>query len=377
MSLTSELADARSTLSAWCSRTLSGTPAVVAEVEQAVHGVRPVRPRAQQVSREHWAQIGGALGQRLADLVQPAPPYYALLGLVRAGWASWPQAHELAAQYPTHRDLPPEYRARALDIRPAAGEWLDLGGPGRAGSGADAAAAAVWGELLQRYRRYLAAHAPVGTLGNPGAERGLARICWLISAAEDIYRSGKPPEQLQQLFDRGTASVDTLRGVVDEQQVEELVELAEQLHARNVVWQLRKLAGTPGAGEPLGIAAPTIVPGWADGDLLLGGHADAAADGQGSTLLDVKTVMGARDQGKVARWLWQVLFYAWLDTADLYRIRRVGLLLARHGVLITWPVEELAAGLLGHRDFGDRYREQACAVAEKIISSHGLQFPVA
>ncbi len=64
-------------------------------------------------------------------------------------------------------------------------------------------------------------------------------------------------------------------------------------------------------------------------------------------LLDVKTVVSVRDPDRVGRWLWQLLSYAWLDTADHYRIRAVGLYLARHGVLLPWRAAELATALLG------------------------------
>jgi hypothetical protein len=37
------------------------------------------------------------------------------------------------------------------------------------------------------------------------------------------------------------------------------------------------------------------------------------------------------DPERVGRWLWQLLGYAWLDTGDRYRIRDVGLYLARYG----------------------------------------------
>jgi hypothetical protein len=160
--------------------------------------------------------------------------------------------------------------------------------------------------------------------------------------------------------------------------VAELVELAQQLHATGTVWELRKLAGNPAAGQPLGIAGPTIVPQWADGDVLLGAiDPETGIDAQGGTLVDVKTVLGVRDTQRVGGWIWQVLLYAWLDTADLYRIRRVGLLLARHGVLLTWPVSRLVEQLLGRRDVGDRHRDTAREIAGRIITGNGLQFPVA
>ncbi|MDN5749321.1 MAG: hypothetical protein L0H64_12520 [Pseudonocardia sp.] len=67
-------------------------------------------------------------------------------------------------------------------------------------------------------------------------------------------------------------------------------------------------------------------------------------------LLDVKTVLSVRDPDRVGRWLWQLLGYAWLDHDDAHHIRGVGLYLARHGALITWPLDEFAAALLDDAD---------------------------
>lgn len=67
-------------------------------------------------------------------------------------------------------------------------------------------------------------------------------------------------------------------------------------------------------------------------------------------LLDVKTIISARHPDRVARWLWQLLAYAWLDHADRYRIRAVRLYLARHGALCTWPRDQFAAALLNGRN---------------------------
>ncbi|RSN60582.1 hypothetical protein DMH01_14880 [Amycolatopsis sp. WAC 04182] len=137
---------------------------MVEQIATAVRDVRPVRPVG-EVPARWWAEVGGAFGQRLADPVQPAPPYYALLGLIQAKWASPAWAHDQAARYPSHRDLTAEYRARALHIRSAAGSWLDLGGPGERHLPGNPAAEVVWADFLERGRTYLARHAPTGTLG--------------------------------------------------------------------------------------------------------------------------------------------------------------------------------------------------------------------
>lgn len=372
MSLTTELHTPNSVLARWCAEVFVRTDAVVEQVCAAARDVRPVRPQARQVPGRHWAEIGGAFGRRLADLVQPAPPYYALSGILRARWGSPAWAHQQAAQYPTHRGLPAEYQGRALHLRPAVGTWLDLSGLAEPDEPLPAAAA-TWTDLLGRTRAYLARHAPVGALGTPGVEAGLARSAWLLSVCEGIRRSGMVDDRLARMFDTTTPSTEQLRGLVDAHQVAELVELAARLQSSGALWEFRKLAGSPTAGQALGIAGPTIVPTWAEGDVLLGADPDSAA---GATLIDVKTVISLRDPQKVARWIWQVLLYAWLDTADVYRVRTVGLFLARHGVLLTWPVPQLVAELLGRADTGDRYRDQARAIAGQLIADAGLQWPI-
>ena len=49
---------------------------------------------------------------------------------------------------------------------------------------------------------------------------------------------------------------------------------------------------------------------------------------------------------RTGRRVWNLLASAWLDTADDFRIRTVGIYLARHRTLITWPLEDLAYQLV-------------------------------
>jgi hypothetical protein len=354
----------------WCAEWFSGTATVVDQVVAAAREAgRPVRP-AGNVGREHWADVGGAFGQRLADLVDPAPPYGALLGMIRAGWLSWDQAHEQAAAYPSHREVDGEYRARALSLRRTPDGWLDLG-PTRDLREPDPAAGAALVELLERTRSYQAEHAPVGQLGAPGVEAGLARSAWVVAAAEGIHRSGHVDERLADVLRRG-GRAEQLRAIPSEPVVAELVELVGRLRTAGVLDELRRLAGDPAPGHPWGVAAPTFVPGWADGDLLVG-TADA------TTLIDVKTVISLSDADRIARWCWQILAYAWLDTEDLHRIRAVGLYLARHGALIRWDLETLADQLLGHAGPAQRQRARRAfeAMATEVIRAEGGRFPIA
>jgi hypothetical protein len=106
---------------------------------------------------------------------------------------------------------------------------------------------------------------------------------------------------------------------------------------------------------------------WADGDVVIPGP-------DGSTLIDVKTVVKTSDRTRTFKWLWQLVAYAWLDIADLYRIRKVGLYLARHGVLITWPLDSLLGILLEDGDRGNA-RSEFQALARRILRAEGARLP--
>ncbi|MGI5499304.1 hypothetical protein [Lentzea sp. CA-135723] len=364
MSLTSQLN--RGELGRWCAVTFTGTPEAVGQVTAAAKaaGQGLVRP-AGRPDRRHWADIGGAFGQRLADLVDPAPPYGALLGMIRAGWLSFAQAHAEAAAYPSHQELDADHRARALSLRRTPDGWLDLGRTGDV-RGAEQSASVALRDLLARTRAYQAAHAPVGQFGSDGAEAGLARSAWVISACEGIYRSGEVDERLAGVLRTGGRPED-LRALPSEQAVAELVKLTRH----TALDEFRRLAGNPGPGVPLGVAAPTFVPNWADGDLLVGTSSE-------TLLVDVKTVMSVADPDRVSRWLWQILLYAWLDTTDLNHVRAVGLYLARHGVLVTWGLDELAELLLGDTsgEHRKRTRREFEALAARVITAEGGRFPI-
>lgn len=262
---------------------------------------------------------------------------------------------------PRHAD--PDQRRRALELRLTRQGWADLGPPLDPGTPAGTANP-VLAELLSRTRNYLARHAPRGRVGTAGAEAGLARVCWLLSAFENVYRSGQIPEEVAALFHHGPPSVEQLRAAAPEPVVTELVALVRQLRSTGALAQLRQTADDPAAGQPLGIAGPVLVHHWADGDLLIG-----------HMLRDVKTVVRLDDLQRTARWLWQILAYAWLDTEDRYRIRSVGLYLARHGQLVTWGLECFADHLLGGAGRADRGRREFLDLARQVIAAEGARPP--
>jgi hypothetical protein len=91
-------------------------------------------------------------------------------------------------------------------------------------------------------------------------------------------------------------------------------------------------------------------------------------------LLDVKTIIRVDRLERTAQCLHQLVGYAWLDIRDRYRIRQVGLYLARHGVLLTWPLEELADRLLGGRMPCAEAQREFVRVAHRVLSAEGPRF---
>src|SRR5262249_38496785 len=209
-------------LASWCTGWFSASAEVAGTISAAARRVRPIFP-LERVGLDHWAAIGGAFGARLAALVQVAPPYYALYGLVLAGLASRGWADEQAARYPTHAHLSALQREMALDMRPTATGWLTVEAESLSASDAyrsdaeriaaeilrpDASRPRVRGypaepvlaDLFERIRDYQAKHAPPGGLGTPGAEAGLARIFWLLNMFEEVYRSGAVSDAMHRVF---------------------------------------------------------------------------------------------------------------------------------------------------------------------------------
>uniref|UniRef100_UPI003F49A5B9 hypothetical protein n=1 Tax=Promicromonospora sp. CA-289581 TaxID=3240013 RepID=UPI003F49A5B9 len=381
MSLTSQLYQGNLTL--WCSARLPGTPGVVAQVQAAVAQVqRPVRP-AGQVGSDHWADVGGIVDVRLSSFVQLAAPYGALLGAVRLGALAWGTAELEATAWPSHEGTPE--RLLGLSVRPSPSGWLRL--PGGHSKPAPDAVELLLGDFLDRLLQFHAEHAPAGHMGPDGVERQLARACWVVAQLEGAYRGSRADPRLVATLTTPGADVEQLLQLAPEHQVVEVVEILHRLEQAGTLDEMRRLAGKPRGA--LGYAGPVFVDRWADGDLILTAPPAAGLGrlarrvtggetGPASTLVDVKTVMRLDDVERVSRWLWQIAGYAALDAErDLWRIRRAGLLLARHGVLITWSVDELVAQLAGvdvgqapeiRRAFGD-------AVVQAARSEGATGFP--
>lgn len=252
-----------------------------------------------QAGAEHAAQVGGIVGRRVETLVEPAPPYAAIL-------AGGTPAD--ACQWPTHAHLTgTEDEANAVEWRPTPTGFRCLV-PAAHGHG-------QWSETLRTVATIEAAG---------GDKRALIEAAAAVTALESAYRSGAPVRTVPP------------RAVTDAAHV--------MARMRSCLASAARLCG----GTLRGHAAPVLAPHWADGDILLG------PGRVGYGLIDVKTVGPAtlREPSRVLPWLWQLLSYAAADAEeDLWRIRAVGVLLSRQDALLVWPTAELwAAARVGARE---------------------------
>ncbi|MDQ2882843.1 MAG: hypothetical protein M3Y48_17100 [Actinomycetota bacterium] len=352
MSLTGHLYNGA--LGAWCTTHLPGTGPVVDQVQAAVKGIDPVRPVG-SVDRGHWATVGGAFGQRLAFVISHEPPYAGLLGAARSGLLGSRALNAICALFLSHRDLPDPYRARASELRPVPGDWADFNGAGHR---------CLWGlppyadsraqgqievrcsdlvEMLDDEQR-----AGIGELTAFSVdEEDLAQLCLDFARWESAYRGGPP--------------VTPTWSEPSKDAVQEMVHLAARIPLADFHRLTEKLPDR----APMGFSSPTFVHRWAEGDVIVG-----------STLIDVKAVASVYDRPRVASWLYQLIAYAWLDAADMWRVRGVGLYLARHGVLLTWHLADLEAALVGDPRRVDATRAAFLNLAHRLIRADGGVPPI-
>lgn len=334
-------------LGEWFDRYDAGLRPIARDIAERAEGRHTVTPHG-NVGREHYAAVGGIVGQRLADLVEPAPPYAALLGAARCGAIPLAEAGRYATRWPTHANVPAELAGEAAFIRPvhSAGDyWHTM--PGASGPAVEPDDAVVG--ILERAADE-AAQRTLGALDPLPVEAGRVPLYYALNLLEGVYRGGHISPELHAISRTGEIRIPPTL-------VDDVVEVLA--HQTRALQQLEGYAVTRGRYDALpaasyGHAAPLLVPNWAEGDLLLG---PAHSDG-GYTLLDVKTVNRVTPH-YVLQWLRQTLAYALLDTAHRWQIARFGLWLPRQSWIVTIPLNEGINALGGRRTEFLRLAKQA------------------
>jgi hypothetical protein len=351
----------RGELGRWCAANLPGTDNLIADVHRrlaAAGNPAPITPTG-HVPEDHWTTVAAAFRHRLGFLVDGSAPATALLGATRAGLVSRDWVDQTQRTFPANGNVPDN---RWSPFHAGSRGWLDAS---RVNAGTATEHEPVLDEFVRRTGEYLLEHAPTSMLGTPGAETGLARSCWILAAWETGSRS-RFPAAVAAVLDQPGYTPEDLRRCVPAAALSDLVALAGLLHTSSTVRAWR--GDTPGRPprEPrvLGTARPVIVPHWAEADLLVD-----------NMLIETKAV-ARLDNAALARWLWSLLAYTWLDTHDRHQIRTVGLYLARHGVTASWGAVTFADLLLGGIGRADRgARDEFLGLARRVIAAEGAQPP--
>lgn len=302
----------RGLLGQWAEQNLPGTREFAGQIAATTDRIEAVRPYERQ-DLGYYGPVGGMWGQRLAWLIEPSPPYAALLGAIAADMLTDASADMATACWRTH-SIAENPTPRGLGWRTTPSGWWIVPDQRRSRTTGQPG-------VLENFEAMadLTDELRVGQLGDDEHELGLLPALAYATSLEGVYRAGHSPAYE---FDENVLTADW-RGLLHKNRTG---------HALRTARTLVKNAGT---AATWGHGSPTLVSNWADADVLLGPHLDG-----GYTLLDIKTVTSARDLDRVMLWLWQILGYALLDVTDRWRIRRIGLWLTRHGLILHWPVDQ-------------------------------------
>ncbi|MFE9046341.1 hypothetical protein ACFYOG_36330 [Streptomyces sp. NPDC007818] len=291
MSLTSELSNPHSAVSRFMNAHLPATAQVTADLRGRLP-LRPVTIKPQSAHRFDYRSLGRAIDRRL-----------------RVAFGS-----------PLDEALKAGVLYAPIDVAeastPAAG----------------AAVRAVGAALLDELQTLASAANGFTALERQEEER-LARLCFVASHFEEVYRAGlRPGNPLTNV--KPGAILDDLLGEVPSYVPEDIGQQMKLAEAEEALgW-----AATLTADQR--ICAPVF-----SGSLdVKGADADYILDGR---LIDCKATIRPDRIGEKKE-IHQLAGYLLLDYEDTYALNRVGLYLARQGRLLTWTTEEFLR-LLGAR----------------------------
>ncbi len=150
-------------------------------------------------------------------------------------------------------------------------------------------------------------------------ERLLAQYCGVLARLDAYFRSHKYAI-LAPVNEAALKGHRKLLALTTDSEVEDICILSKLFYKQHAA-----LTKQPAVLNPE-FAGSAIV-GGADGDLIVG-----------NTLIDIKTALHYQESKK---WFRQLIGYALLDFHDEYKITTVGLYLARQGLLLSWPLEQI------------------------------------
>ncbi len=165
---------------------------------------------------------------------------------------------------------------------------------------------------------------PVGRQLEVNAEALLARYCFVLALFETVKRSGKIPDVL--FIPDVKTTVDELLATAEENWVDDICAVSRLFYHEQA-----HLLTKPFTLNPTFTGSSDV--GGADADLIVDG-----------CLLEIKT---STQDALDSAWLRQLAGYALLDYEDEYAIQSVGIYMARHGILINWPLDEYIRLLTG------------------------------
>ena len=201
------------------------------------------------------------------------------------------------------------YKAVALGERVASGEI----------SHQDAGVVALTPEFVEFFDSLngtMRANAPIGRKLPQHLEDGINRHCIVLALLEEGYRTTR----MNNVLIRGDFSdADALISIAEDHWIDDLRELSWKFYDR-----CGHLTAQPSVLNPRFDGSKDV--GGADADLILDG-----------TLIEFKCTIKKEIQ---ADWLRQVLGYVLMDYSDKYRINRIGIYMARQGLLFRWDLDE-------------------------------------
>lgn len=154
----------------------------------------------------------------------------------------------------------------------------------------------------------------------------LGRLCFALALYEVCFRA-RIDKAWPLVRLGGDASLKDILSLCTDDVANDLASLSNLFYST----QKELLDRMPRILNPNFVASPFL--GGADADLILGNR-----------LIDIKTVRSAEAN---RQYLWQLAGYVLSDLENLYEIDEVGFYFARHGIQLTWKVNDFFNHLAG------------------------------